>query len=224
MAMPVAIGMMVAAPNAPRFVFRWGTKRVVVIGIVVTSPAMLLYGSNTVMSSFVAGAAVRLLLGVGVGLAMAPATESIMGSLPLGKAGVGSAVNDTTRQTGGAIGIAVIGSLFAAFYHHFTSAAGKLPGNTAAAVHDSVGSALVAAAKLPAAQAAVVEHAARGAFVDAMRYTFPIGAGIVLFAAVVAWKWLPAHEDDDVDLASASDDQAQAEARAKFDDFDTANA
>ena len=153
MAMPVAIGMMLAAPNAPRFVFRWGTKRVVVIGICVTATAMLLYGSNTVMSSFVAGAAVRLLLGLGVGLTMAPATESIMGSLPLGKAGVGSAVNDTTRQTGGAIGIAVMGSIFAAFYHHFTSAAGKLPGNTAAAVHDSVGSALVAAAKLPAAQA-----------------------------------------------------------------------
>ena len=77
-------------------------------------------------------------------------TESIMGSLPLGKAGVGSAVNDTTRQTGGAIGIAVMGSIFAAFYHHFTSVAGKLPGTTAAAVHDSGGSALGAPAKPPA--------------------------------------------------------------------------
>ena len=153
---------------------------------------------------------------------MAPATESIMGSLPLGKAGVGSAVNDTTRQTGGAVGIAVMGSIFAAFYQHFTSVAGKLPGNTAAAVHDSVGSALVAAGKLPAAQAAVVEPAARG-FIDAMRYTFPIGACIVLTAAFVAWKWLPARGSDDFDLASATDDQAQAEARAKFDDFDTAN-
>ena len=132
--------------------FRWGTKRVVVTGIVITSAAMMLYASNTVMSSFVAGAAVRLLLGVGVGLTTAPATESIMGSLPLGKAGVGSAVNDTTRQTGGAVGIAVMGSIFAAFDHHFTSMAGKLPGGTAAAVHDSVGSALVAASKLPAAQ------------------------------------------------------------------------
>ena len=224
MAAPVAIGMMVAAPNAPRFVFRWGTKRVVVTGIVVTSAAMLLYGSNTVMSSFVAGAAVRLLLGLGVGLTMAPATESIMGSLPLGKAGVGSAVNDTTRQTGGAIGIAVMGSLFAAFYHHFTSAAGKLPGATAAAVHDSVGSALVAAAKLPAAQAHVVSQVARDGFIDAMRLTFPIGAAIVLAAAVVAWKWLPAHAPDEVPLDSADDDQAQAEARAKFDDFDVANA
>ena len=224
MATPVAIGMMVAAPNAPRFVFRWGTKRVVVTGLFVIASAMLLYSSNTVMSSFVAGAAVRLLLGLGVGLTVAPATESIMGSLPLGKAGVGSAVNDTTRQTGGALGIAVMGSIFAAFYHHFTSVAGKLPGGTAAAVHDSIGSALVAASKLPAAQARVVEDLARGAFVDAMRLTYPISACIVLAAAAVAWRWLPARGSDDVDLASASDDQAQAEARAKFDDFDVANA
>jgi DHA2 family multidrug resistance protein-like MFS transporter len=117
-----------------------------------------------------------------------------------------------------------MGSLFAAFYHHFTSAAGKLSGATAAAVHDSVGSALGAAAKLPAAQAHVVEHVARGAFIDAMRYTFPIAACIVLTAAAVAWKWLPARGSDDVDLATASDDQAKAEARAKFDDFDVANA
>ena len=159
-----------------------------------------------------------------MGLIMAPATESIMGSLPHGKAGVGSAVNDTTRQTGGALGVAVIGSIFAATYHHFTSLAGKLPGGAAHAVHDSVGSALVAASELPAAQARVVSDVARDAFVDAMRYTFPIGAAIVLAAAVVAWKWLPARGTDDVDLATASDDQAQAKARAKFDDFDVANA
>ncbi len=52
----------------------------------------------------------------GMGLTMAPATESIMGSLPLGKAGVGSAVNDTTRQVGGALGVAVIGSVLASIY------------------------------------------------------------------------------------------------------------
>jgi EmrB/QacA subfamily drug resistance transporter len=222
MATPVALGMMVAAPNAPRFVFRWGTKRVVVTGLFVIASAMLLYASNTVMSSFWTGAAVRLWLGLGVGLTVAPATESIMGSVPLAKAGVGSAVNDTTRQTGGALGIAVMGSIFAAWYHHFTNVAGKLPGATAAAVHDSIGSALVAASKLPAAQAKVVENLARGAFVDAMRLTYPIGACIVLTAAAVAWRWLPARGTDEVDLAS--DDRAEGEARAKFDDFDAATA
>src|SRR3954447_23449755 len=82
LATPVAVGMMVMSPNAPRFVLRWGTKRVVVVGLLVVAAAMLLYGSNTVMSSFVGGCAVRLLFGIGLGLTSAPATESIMGSLP----------------------------------------------------------------------------------------------------------------------------------------------
>ena len=56
------------------------------------------------------------LMGVGMGLVMAPATDSIMGSLPLEKAGVGSAVNDTTRQVGGAMGVAIIGSVLASTY------------------------------------------------------------------------------------------------------------
>ena len=55
-----------------------------------------------------------VLLGVGMGLAMAPATDSIMGSLPREKAGVGSAVNDTTREVGGALGVAILGSILAA--------------------------------------------------------------------------------------------------------------
>ena len=57
-----------------------------------------------------------MLLGLGMALTMAPATESIMGSLPLAKAGVGSAVNDTTRQVGGALGVAIIGSVLSSTY------------------------------------------------------------------------------------------------------------
>ena len=57
-----------------------------------------------------------MLMAVGMGLVMAPATESVMGSLPLAKAGVGSAVNDTTRQVGGALGVAIIGSVLSSIY------------------------------------------------------------------------------------------------------------
>src|SRR5205085_7273666 len=57
-----------------------------------------------------------LLLAMGMGLTMAPATDSVMGSLPLAKAGVGSAVNDTTRQVGGALGVAIVGSVMASIY------------------------------------------------------------------------------------------------------------
>src|SRR3954454_15112651 len=114
---PVAIGIMGMAPQAPKLVDRIGTKLVVVLGLGIVASGLLLYGSNLVMSSIPGGIFVRMLFGVGMGMVMAPATESIMGSLPKVKAGVGSAVNDTTRQTGGALGVAVIGSIFAARYH-----------------------------------------------------------------------------------------------------------
>jgi Na+/melibiose symporter-like transporter len=208
LAMPVAIGMMATSPNAPRLVFRWGTKRVVVLGLLVIAAAMLLYASNTVMSSFVGGCLVRLVFGIGLGLTSAPATESIMGSLPPSRAGVGSAINDTTRQTGGALGVAIIGSTFLAAYHHFADKTKGLPGASAAALHDSVGRALDLAGSLPAKQGAALVELSREAFVDAMRITYPIAAGFILFAAFVAWRWLPARGADD-DVAAHPTDEVR---------------
>ena len=197
LAMPVAIGMMAMSPNAPKLVFRWGTKRIVVIGSLVIAGSMALYASNTIMSSFVGGCAVRLLFGIGLGLTSAPATESIMGSLPPSRAGVGSAINDTTRQTGGAIGIAIIGSLFLASYHHFADKTKGLSAASSAALHDSVGAAIDYARSLPAKQGAELIALSREAFVEAMRITYPIAAAFIVFAAFVAWKWLPARGSDD---------------------------
>jgi EmrB/QacA subfamily drug resistance transporter len=208
LAMPVAIGMMATSPNAPRLVFRWGTKRVVVLGLLVIAAAMLLYASNAIMSSFVGGCLVRLVFGIGLGLTSAPATESIMGSLPPSRAGVGSAINDTTRQTGGALGVAIIGSTFLAAYHHFADKTKGLPGASAAALHDSVGRALDLAGSLPAKQGAALVELSREAFVDAMRITYPIAAGFILFAAFVAWRWLPARGADD-DVAAHPTDEVR---------------
>ena len=192
LAMPVAAGMMIMAPNAPRLVVRWGTKRVVVLGLGFIVAGLLCYSSDTLMASLVSGALVRGLFGIGMGLTAAPATESIMGALPPSRAGVGSAVNDTTRQTGGALGIAIIGSTFAALYHHFTAHAAHVSGRAAVALHDSVGTALAAAQRLPAVQAHVVEHLARRGFIDAMHFTFPIAAAFVILAGFIAWRYLPA--------------------------------
>jgi len=191
-AMPVAVGLMVTAPNAPKLVARWGTKKVVVMGLCINVIGLLLFASNTIMSTVVGGGFVRGLLGVGVGFTTAPATESIMGSLPPSRAGVGSAGNDTTRQVGGAAGVAVLGSIFLALYHHFADHAARFSAQTAAALHDSVGSALSAARHLPPAQAAELKDLARGAFIDAMRLTYPIAAAIVFMAALIAWRFLPA--------------------------------
>jgi EmrB/QacA subfamily drug resistance transporter len=209
LAMPVAIGMMVMSPNAPRLVFRWGTKRVVVAGSLVIAGSMALYASNTIMSSFVGGCFVRLLFGIGLGLTSAPATESIMGSLPRSRAGVGSAINDTTRQTGGALGIAIIGSLFLASYHHFADKTKGLSAASSAALHDSLGRALDLARTLPARQASVLASLSREAFIEAMRITYPIAAAFLVFAAFVAWKWLPARGADDDVAAHPTDEELE---------------
>ena len=114
--LPMALTMMVVAPLSARIVERIGTKVVVASGLGIVSIALLsmlqLEASTPYSNIFWR----LMLMAAGMGLTMAPATESIMGSLPLAKAGVGSAVNDTTRQVGGALGVAIIGSVLSSTY------------------------------------------------------------------------------------------------------------
>ncbi|MCU1462893.1 MAG: drug resistance transporter [Acidimicrobiales bacterium] len=189
---PVAVGLMVGGPLAPRGVERWGTKRVVAFGLVIVAACMACYGSDTLMSSFGFGIFVRFLWGFGMGITSAPVTESIMGSLPLHRAGVGSAVNDTTRQTGGALGVAVLGSIFLAHYHAAMGALGFLPEPQRRLARESVGTSLAIAGRLPPDLGLQLRHTARAAFLDAQRFTYTFGVSIILLALLVAWKFLPA--------------------------------
>jgi MFS family permease len=194
---PVAVGIMATAPQAPKLVERIGTKLVVVLGLSIVTVGLLLYGSDTIMSSISGGVAVRLLFGVGMGFTIAPATESIMGSLPKAKAGVGSAVNDTTRQAGGALGVAVIGSVFAFRYHSVVQLPDGLPAEAKPMVHDSIGKALDAVAQfhLPGELGRAVHDAASDAFLSGMRVAVIAGAVVVACAVGVAYKFLPAQAE-----------------------------
>jgi hypothetical protein len=146
-----------------------------------------------------------------MGATMAPATASVMGSLPLAKAGVGSAMNDTTRQVGGALGVAVLGSVLSSSYREaITPALAGLPGQAAAAAHDSLGAALGVAGRLGAAGGTLAQ-AARGAFVDAMGDVALVAAAAALLGALVTLVLLPARAParapeplHDVDLAAAA--------------------
>ena len=189
---PMAVGMMVGAPLAPRLVERFGTKGVVVTGLCLVAASLVCYGSNSIMSNLGLGLFVRLFTGLGMGMTAAPVTESIMGSLPASRAGVGSAVNDTTRQTGGALGVAVLGSIFAARYH---AAIGRLlfvPADFRKGAAESIGTSLQTAGQLgPDAKARLV-HAAIGAYHASMRLTYTVAALIVCVAIAVAYRFLPA--------------------------------
>src|SRR5205807_1330737 len=175
-----------------------GPKRVVAGGLLIVATALAAYSSDTLMSSVVFGCLIRIVFGAGMGFTTAPATESIMGSLPLGKAGVGSAVNDTTRQTGGALGVAVLGSVFAFRYHNYVgSRESILPAGVRAAAKDSIGAGLDAARNLVHAQQAVVRDVVDHAFITSMRLAYGLAALIVLSASYVTWRYLPARAPDE---------------------------
>ena len=136
------------------------------------------------------------LLAVGMGNVMAPATDSIMGSLPRAKAGVGSAVNDTTRQMGGAIGVALLGSLVASQFSSrmFHLLRGVVPASVLAQVTTGISQAVGEAAQDPAARpfATQIANAAKTSFVSGFHLAAVVAAVIILVAATAVMLWLPA--------------------------------
>lgn len=190
--LPTAAGLMIAAPNSDRLARSFGANRVVGGGLVVVAlglVALSFFGTSTPYWEL---GLLLFFLGLGMGASQAPATGSIMAAMPLSKAGVGSAVNDTSREVGGAIGVAVLGSaLSAAYTSNFdaTVPAGAPP-EAVDVARESVGSALGVAARVGDA-AAPLADAARHSFTDAMGVSFLIAAAVVAFGAAVAWRKLP---------------------------------
>jgi EmrB/QacA subfamily drug resistance transporter len=216
---PVAVALMVAAPLSARLVSRAGTKRTVTLGLFFVAVALAVFSRSTASSGYVLVALVLVIIGIGMGLAMAPATDSIMGSLPPEKAGVGSAMNDTTREIGGALGVAIMGSIATASYSasivrnaNFGALQQASPA-AAQAVKDSVGSAAIAATHLPVAVRGAVVAAANDAFVHAMDHALLIAAFVALAGAAVAYLFLPARARDADPIDNVVDDIVDDTAR-----------
>jgi EmrB/QacA subfamily drug resistance transporter len=196
---PVAAGLILASRASVPLAARLGTKLVVGGGLAITATAMGVLGTADTGSGYGRVALALSLMGTGMGLAMSPATEAIMGALPKAKAGVGSAMNDVVREVGGTLGVAVLGSILATNYGagmHAETAG--LPAGAADAARDSVGAAHGVAADLGGAAGARLIAAADGAFVDAMTTTAMVGAGVALAGALVAVAFLPARATADV--------------------------
>jgi EmrB/QacA subfamily drug resistance transporter len=203
---PVALALMVSSPMAPAVAARVGTKAIVAAGLTVAAGSLVILSTATVHSGYGIVLATILVMGVGIGLAMAPATDSIMGSLPKAQAGVGSAVNDTTRLVGGSLGVAVLGSLLAAGYHATidgSAAVARLPSSAAAAAGDSLGGAVEVARRAGAGGAPILADG-RLAFVHAMGNAVLVGAVVALAGALVALIWLPARAATSEDIRPAA--------------------
>ena len=171
--LPYAAGMIVFAAVSARLVERLGTKRVVTAGMLLFSLGLAVAATVGETGGYGRLAVALVLMGTGMGLAGAPATESIMSSLPPDRANIGSAVNDTTRELGGALGVAIVGSIMSSLY------ASGLPSST-----PELGAAVQGGS--------AVAEAAREAFVHAMSRASIVVALVAALGAVVAWRYLPA--------------------------------
>jgi MFS family permease len=194
--------MALMAPRSSGLSERFGAKAVCAGGFVLIALSFLgiqLLGLTTPVWLLIVILSVQ---GVGMGAVMAPATESIMSVVPREKAGAGAAVNNSVRQVGGALGVAILGSVLAASYSaHLGAAVDALPAHARGEASQSIVATLQAVGQVrsggdeDAARAAgsLVEPA-REAFVSAMHVTAVFTAGAALVAAVVVLVWLPGRQ------------------------------
>ena len=182
--LPVAVSIAVGSVVGARLAARLGTRVIVVTGLVLFGLSFAWIAVSTVTEPYLQIAAQMVIMGTGLGLTSTPATESILSVLPPAKAGIGSAVNDATREAGGALGVAVIGSVFNSVYQHQLAASPlhALPPAAFAAARDSVGAAL-ALARDP-----VLAQSVTNAFMDGLHFACVIAAAVCLAGAVAAVK------------------------------------
>jgi MFS family permease len=190
--MPLAMVMMPLSAVAPRIATRVGFRTMFVSGMGLVAAGLAMMAAFTSVSggywSVLPG---LLVLGIGVGLAQTPATSAITGSLPKEEQGVASALNDTVREFGGALGIALLGSVLSAGYRAgLGSSTDALPADAAEAVRSGIGGASVVASKAGPAGDQILA-VARGAFVDGLGQTLWISAAVAGVAALVAFFAMP---------------------------------
>ena len=206
--LPFVFVMLAVSPRSPHLVERRGANRVVGAGLLTVASGMALLSRVQVSTGYWMLVAVMSLLAVGMALSMAPMTNAIMSGVPRAKAGVGSAMNDTSRELGGALGVAVLGSIVTSQYTSSLEPSLKaLPPAAAEAARDSLAGALGVAAQMGPAGADLVDSAQK-AFVDGMGAALIVGAALIAVAAFVARRLLPA----DVPTVDAAHLHAPADA------------
>jgi MFS family permease len=187
LALPVGIFSMVGAPLSARFVERFGPRAVVGTGLLISALGLAMLGWVTPTTEAILLLVAAALIGMGLGQTTAPSTTLIMTSVPRAKSGVGSAVNDLSRELGGALGIAVLGSVLSTAYQHQAhSKLAGIPGLPHGA-GTSIFTTLDAAKQLPGPAGAHVADVALSTFSRAFGITMLAGAAVLALNSVLVW-------------------------------------
>jgi EmrB/QacA subfamily drug resistance transporter len=195
--LPFALGAGVTAPIAARLALKFGTKRIVSIGLTNMAIGLIIIGFCEAQTAYWGPVIISMLfLANGLALVTSPATDAVMGELPREKAGVGSAVNDVSREVGGTLGVAISGSVFASLYAPKLGellAKFNMPAEAVALAKESAGAGFAVAERAPTPEAAdAVRQAVSEAFMHGFHTACFTGAGVALFGALFALKFLPA--------------------------------
>ncbi|MFM7616004.1 MAG: MFS transporter [Actinomycetes bacterium] len=203
--LPFAIAAGVMAPIAARLAIRYGSKVVVTGGLLLMSAGFWIASSYTATTPYWGPVVLGMvLIAGGLTSTSAPSTDAILGALPKDKAGVGAAMNDTTRELGGTLGVAVVGSVFSSVYGPRLAellAGLPIPAAALAAARESVQAAAVIVERAPDAARPGILDATFASFMDGFQAGSRVVAVATLVGALIAARFLPARataEHDEV--------------------------
>jgi EmrB/QacA subfamily drug resistance transporter len=191
---PIAAVLLVVAPLSSLLDHIFGTKPVVFAGMAIVALGFGLLTRVTVHDTYMDVLPAFLLMGLGTGLAFAPSTESVMGSLPVDQAGVGAATNGAALQTGGALGVGILGSLLNTRYQDRLApvlAHYKMPASVLHLITGSLGGALAVSEKIGGVLGPELAGFARRSFISGMDLAVSVAAIVVGAAGLVVLAALP---------------------------------
>jgi EmrB/QacA subfamily drug resistance transporter len=194
--LPFAVGAGVTAPIAARLALKYGPRRVIPVGLLFMGISQIWAGTFQVDSAYFGPIiASMVLMASGLALVTSPASESVMGSLPRDMAGVGSAINDTGREVGGTLGVAIIGSIFATTYgprivELLTPL--QLPDAAVSAAEESVGAAFAVAEQVgDPAMAGTIREMAGSSFLEGFQAACTTVGIVAIIGSMLAVRFLP---------------------------------
>ncbi|MBG0830452.1 MFS transporter [Planomonospora sp. ID67723] len=199
--LPGGVGAAVGGSVAGPLVMRRGRAQTVALGMALAAVGFALYSQVGLDLNYAYLVVAMIVTSTGIGLTFAVVNDTIIATAPRERAGAAAAISETAHEMGGALGIAVLGTVLNSAYAARLVLPAGLPAGTAEQVRDTLGDALRIAAELPADLAPAVAGAARQAFVESMQATVLTGAGVLLVlavAALYALRGVPKELSDDV--------------------------
>jgi predicted MFS family arabinose efflux permease len=193
--LPMAGAMIVVAPRSAALTERYGGATVMTGGFAVMAASLGMFTQVTTGTPYLVTAVGFVMLGAGLAATAAPASGMLMSAVPLDKAGVGSAVNDTTRQVGGALGVALLGSLLASVYRQDVRsglAGSGAPDELVERASSTVQAGVAAGRGVGGELGDHIVTVAHSSFLSGYHLALLVAAGITLVGAAGVFRWLPA--------------------------------